>query len=109
AAVGVARGEPGGVARLERVADCGFPLPPPGSRLLPPDSPAMTNAIARAPHAVVAALALLVPVAAFAQRTPRTTERATPAAILNPSYDSSLYTNPSPTATRFKALRWRLV
>src|SRR5688572_15681440 len=44
-----------------------------------------------------------------AQRTPRPTERATPAALLNPAYDSSLYSNPSATSSRFKALRWRLV
>jgi len=44
-----------------------------------------------------------------AQRTPRPTERATPPAILNPAYDSSLYTNPNATSSRFKALKWRLV
>lgn len=44
-----------------------------------------------------------------AQRTPRTTERATPPAILSPAYDSSLYSNPTATSSRFKALRWRLV
>ena len=48
--------------------------------------------------------------AVHAQRTPRPTERATPPAILNPvAYDSSLYTNPAATSSRFKALRWRLV
>src|SRR5689334_9651044 len=44
-----------------------------------------------------------------AQRVPRTTERATPPALLNPSYDSSLYSNPAGTSVRFKALSWRLV
>ncbi|HJQ20301.1 MAG TPA: glycosyl hydrolase [Gemmatimonadaceae bacterium] len=44
-----------------------------------------------------------------AQRAPRTTERATPPALLNPAYDSSLYSNPGATSSRFKALRWRLV
>jgi photosystem II stability/assembly factor-like uncharacterized protein len=44
-----------------------------------------------------------------AQRAPRPTERATPPAILNPAYDSSLYSNPTATSSRFKALRWRLV
>src|SRR5215216_699660 len=44
-----------------------------------------------------------------AQVNPRPTERATPAAILSPAYDSSLYTSPSATSSRFKALRWRLV
>src|SRR5215212_220826 len=44
-----------------------------------------------------------------AQTNPRPTERATPPAILNPAYDSSLYTSPSATSSRFKALRWRLV
>src|SRR4051794_19749352 len=44
-----------------------------------------------------------------AQRNPRSTDRATPAAILNPSYDSSLYFSPAATSSRFKALRWRLV
>jgi len=46
---------------------------------------------------------------AVAQRTPRPTERATPPAILNPAYDSSLYSRPAATSSRFKALRWRLV
>jgi photosystem II stability/assembly factor-like uncharacterized protein len=46
---------------------------------------------------------------AHAQRTPRPTERATPPAILNPGYDSSLYTSPTATSSRFKALKWRLV
>lgn len=45
---------------------------------------------------------------AMAQRT-RPGERATPPALLNPDYDSSLYTNPNATPARFKALRWRLV
>ena len=44
-----------------------------------------------------------------AQRTPRPTEKATPPALLNPAYDSSLYSNPSGTSPRFKALKWRLV
>ena len=44
-----------------------------------------------------------------AQANPRPTERATPPAILNPAYDSSLYTSPTATSSRFKALRWRLV
>jgi photosystem II stability/assembly factor-like uncharacterized protein len=44
-----------------------------------------------------------------AQRNPRTTEGATPPALLNPAYDSSVYSNPAGTSARFKALRWRLV
>ena len=44
-----------------------------------------------------------------AQRNPRPTEKATPPALLNPAYDSSLYSNPSGTSARFKALKWRLV
>ena len=56
------------------------------------------------------ACALITAVAsANAQRVPRPTERATPSALLNPAYDSSLYSNPGATSTRFKALRWRLV
>jgi len=51
----------------------------------------------------------LVSSALTAQRTPRPTERETPPAILNPAYDSSLYSSPSATPARFKALRWRLV
>jgi len=47
--------------------------------------------------------------AAGAQRVPRGTERATPSSILNPAYDSSLYSSPAATSSRFKALRWRLV
>ena len=47
--------------------------------------------------------------AAAAQRTPRPTERATPPALLNPAYDSSLFSDPSRTSPRFKALSWRLV
>jgi photosystem II stability/assembly factor-like uncharacterized protein len=56
-------------------------------------------------------LALLIGVAQpiAAQRTPRPTERATPPALLNPAYDSSLYTSPTATSARFKALQWRLV
>jgi photosystem II stability/assembly factor-like uncharacterized protein len=46
---------------------------------------------------------------AAAQRTSRPTEQATPPAILHPDYDSSLFSNPSGTSPRFKALRWRLV
>jgi photosystem II stability/assembly factor-like uncharacterized protein len=58
----------------------------------------------------IGAIALLFQSSAVpAQRNPRPTERATPPAILNPAYDSSLYSNPSATSTRFKALRWRLV
>jgi photosystem II stability/assembly factor-like uncharacterized protein len=56
----------------------------------------------------VLALAL-VPSVMTAQRTPRPTERATPPALLNPAYDSSLYVNPTATSSRFKALQWRLV
>ena len=44
-----------------------------------------------------------------AQANPRPTERATPPAILNPAYDSSLYTSPTATSSRFKGIRWRLV
>ncbi|HUQ81778.1 MAG TPA: glycosyl hydrolase [Gemmatimonadaceae bacterium] len=51
----------------------------------------------------------LIPSTLVAQRTPRPNERATPPAVLNPAYDSSLYTNPTATSSRFKALRWRLV
>jgi photosystem II stability/assembly factor-like uncharacterized protein len=58
--------------------------------------------------AVLAPLALALEVAA--QRPPRPTERATDPALLNPApYDSALYSNPSATSPRFKALRWRLV
>ncbi|HUP89298.1 MAG TPA: hypothetical protein VM100_08110, partial [Longimicrobiales bacterium] len=53
-------------------------------------------------------VAIAFPGTVFAQRTNRN-ERATPPQVLNPDYDSSLYTNPSATASRFKALRWRLV
>jgi len=63
--------------------------------------------------AVVAFCVVLAPCSptsfTLAQRAPRTTERATPPALLNPAYDSSLYSNPSATSSRFKALRWRLV
>jgi len=52
---------------------------------------------------------LLCSTATMAQRVPRSTERATPPALLNPAYDSSLYSNPAGTSARFKALRWRLV
>ena len=63
------------------------------------------------PSAIRSVLTLLIvhTAAVGAQRTPRPTERATPPAILNPAYDSSLYSNPSATSSRFKALRWRLV
>ena len=44
-----------------------------------------------------------------AQRTPRPTERATPPSLLNPAYDPNLYTSPTATSARFKALQWRLV
>jgi photosystem II stability/assembly factor-like uncharacterized protein len=54
-------------------------------------------------------LSATVPLSAAAQRSPRPNERATPAAVMNPAYDSSLYSNPSATSDRFKALRWRLV
>jgi photosystem II stability/assembly factor-like uncharacterized protein len=55
-------------------------------------------------------VAIALPLAAGAQqRNPRPTERATPPAILNPAYDSSLYSSPTATSSRFKALRWRLV
>ena len=58
----------------------------------------------------IAAL-LVVTASSFsqAQRVPRGNERATPAALLNPAYDSSIYVNPSGTSARFKALQWRLV
>ena len=48
----------------------------------------------------------LLPSRASAQRP---SERATPPALLNPAYDSSLYFNPAATSSRFKALQWRLV
>src|SRR3982751_2326922 len=51
----------------------------------------------------------LVAAPVAAQVNPRPTERATPPALLNPTYDSSLYTSPSATSPRFKALKWRLV
>ncbi len=55
-------------------------------------------------------IAILVCASALhAQRNPRPTERSTPPALLNPNYDSSLYSNPAGTSARFKALRWRLV
>ena len=58
---------------------------------------------------LVLGVAGLSPIAA-AQRPNRPSERATDPALLNPApYDSSLYTNPSATSARFKALRWRLV
>ena len=61
-------------------------------------------------HASLSTLAVILSTsAAQAQRTPRPTERATPPAILNPGYDSSLYTSPTATSSRFKALKWRLV
>ncbi|HEV8150047.1 MAG TPA: glycosyl hydrolase [Gemmatimonadales bacterium] len=45
-----------------------------------------------------------------AQRPSRPSERATDPALLNPApYDSSLYSSPSATSARFKALRWRLI
>jgi photosystem II stability/assembly factor-like uncharacterized protein len=53
--------------------------------------------------------ALLCAADLAAQRVPRTNERATPPALLNPAYDSSLYVSPTATSSRFKALRWRLV
>src|SRR5690349_7671372 len=55
----------------------------------------------------VAILVCSAPLAA--QRVPRPNERPTPPALLNPNYDSSLYSNPAGTSARFKALRWRLV
>jgi len=59
---------------------------------------------------VVALLPLVVrPAALTAQRTPRSTERVTPAALLNPAYDSSIYSSPNATSARFKAMQWRLV
>ena len=64
------------------------------------------------PRSAPAAAFLFVALAVqsgLAQRVPRTTERATPPALLNPAYDSSLYSNPAATSSRFKALRWRLV
>jgi len=63
------------------------------------------------PSVLRAAIVLLTAhgAAVGAQRNPRPTERATPPAILNPAYDSSLYSNPTATSSRFKALRWRLV
>jgi photosystem II stability/assembly factor-like uncharacterized protein len=48
---------------------------------------------------------------ALAQRQPRPTEKAVPPALLNPgaAYDSALYSSPTATSSRFKALQWRLV
>jgi len=54
-------------------------------------------------------ISALVASAASGQRTPRSTEKATPPAIQTPDYDSSLFSNPAGTSARFKALRWRLV
>ena len=54
----------------------------------------------------VFACTTLLPSRASAQRP---SERATPPALLNPAYDSSLYFNPAATSSRFKALQWRLV
>ena len=48
---------------------------------------------------------ILLTSGAHAQRTPRPTERATPPGILNPAYDSSLYSSPTATSSRFKALK----
>ena len=59
--------------------------------------------------AVAPLFVALVTAPVAAQANPRPTERATPPAILNPTYDSSLYTSPSATSPRFKALKWRLV
>src|SRR6185436_9964699 len=54
------------------------------------------------------ATALTLPAAA--QRPVRPNERATDPTLLAPApYDSSLYSSPSATSARFKALRWRLV
>ena len=63
------------------------------------------------PSVICAAILLFMVSGAVleAQRAPRPTERATPPAILSPAYDSSLYSNPAATSSRFKALRWRLV
>src|SRR5512133_3628271 len=58
---------------------------------------------------LVALLVVTCVATATAQRTPRPPERATPPAVLNPAYDSSLYTNPAAPPSRYKALRWRLV
>ena len=60
--------------------------------------------------AVALAGALRFPATAAPQRPPRPTERATDPTLLNAApYDSSLYSSPSATSSRFKALRWRLV
>ena len=53
--------------------------------------------------------AATLPATSAAQRTNRPNERSTPPALLNPDYDSSLYSNPQRTSSRFKALQWRLV
>ncbi len=59
---------------------------------------------------LTALIALALPRATFPQRPARPTERATDPTLLNAApYDSSLYSNPSATSPRFKALRWRLV
>ena len=55
------------------------------------------------------AIGIVAPATAIAQKQPRSTERATSPALMHPDYDSSLYTSPSATSSRFKALRWRLV
>lgn len=68
------------------------------------------HSLTRGTRAALAASLVVVAAGPLsAQRVPRSTERATPSAILNPAYDSSLYTNPAATSPRFKALRWRLV
>jgi photosystem II stability/assembly factor-like uncharacterized protein len=59
-------------------------------------------------RSVFIALTVISALPALAQRQ-RPNERAAPPALLNPAYDSAVYTNPTATSNRFKALKWRLV
>jgi photosystem II stability/assembly factor-like uncharacterized protein len=54
---------------------------------------------------------LLLALAASSALAQRPTEKAVPPALLNPgaAYDSALYSSPTATSSRFKALQWRLV
>jgi len=68
-----------------------------------------THAISRAAGRSAAAV-LILSLVATAASGQRASERGASAMQMNPApYDSSLYTSPSATANKFKALRWRLV
>jgi photosystem II stability/assembly factor-like uncharacterized protein len=60
------------------------------------------------PRSLAAALLAFCAIPATAQRQ-RPNERAVAPAVLNPTYDSTIYTSPNATSNRFKALKWRLV